>query len=364
MTSEIDQTARPEPTLSQIRPLTLGDDLLTTENNLFLAPMAGASELCYRRICRGFGVGMTVTELVSARGIRYGGINRKNIRYIEIDPEENPVFIQLFGFDPDDFVAACDTILDHPLLSQCAGIDINMGCPVPKVTKTGAGAGLMRTPEIAARIVRVSADLLHSVGKPLTVKFRKGFSNGDNSATEFAKRMLDAGADMLTVHGRTASMMYGGQADWNCIREVVMAAKSAGPRSASHSSPVPVIANGDIKDPDSMSAAFRQTGAQGVMVGRAAQGNPWLFRDLIEGHSTKPDLAELRRVILEHLDGLIRARGERVALPEFRKTLIWYTKGKPGAVEVRRRAVQVESRDDVVSLLAEWSGWTDQANPS
>ncbi|MGI6546622.1 MAG: tRNA dihydrouridine synthase [Fastidiosipilaceae bacterium] len=363
MTLETDQAARPEPTLSPIRPLTLGDDLLTTDNNLFLAPMAGASELCYRQICRRFGAGATVTELVSARGIRYGGINRKNIRYIEIDPKENPVFIQLFGFDPDDFVAACNTILDHPLLSQCAGVDINMGCPVPKVTKTGAGAGLMKTPETAARIARVSADLLHSVGKPLTVKFRKGFANGDNSAAEFAKRMLDAGADMLTVHGRTASMMYGGQADWSCIREVVLAAKAAGLRSNSRSSPVPVIANGDIKDPDSMNAAFRQTGAQGVMIGRAAQGNPWLFRNLIEGRSTKPGVAEMSPVILEHLDGLIRARGERVALPEFRKTLIWYTKGTPGAVELRRRAVEIESRDDVVTLLTEWRGWADHANP-
>lgn len=336
-----------------VRPLVIGPEPLTTENNVFLAPMAGASELGFRKIARRLGAGLTVTELVSARGIRYGGINRKNFRYIEIDPDENPVFIQLFGFDPEDFVAACTTILEHPLLSQCAGIDINMGCPVSKVIKTGAGSALMKTPSLAAEIVRRCRPLLHAVKKPLTVKFRKGFAKTENTAAEFARYMVDAGADMLSVHGRTAAMMYAGEADWACIGEVVQAVREAGVET-------PVIANGDIKSMETMQAALSQTGAQGVMIGRAVQGNPWLFRTLTGGTLYTPDIDERCAIIMEHLDSLITTRSERVALPEFRKTLAWYTKGTPGAVEIRRKAVQVTTRDDVLALLAEWKTVGDE----
>lgn len=345
-----------------VRPLTLRNGLLTTPNNVFLAPMAGASELCYRRICRRYGAGLTMTELVSARGIRYGGINRKNERYIRIDPAENPVFIQLFGFDPEDFKAACTTILEHPVLSHCAGIDINMGCPVPKVIKTGAGAGLMKTPETAAAIIRACRDLLHQAGKPLSAKFRKGFARGENTAAMFARYLADAGVDMVTVHGRTAAMMYSGEADRDCIRAVARALQADGHGPDSKDC-LPVIANGDIRSRSDLCTVLRETGAQGVMIGRAALGNPWIFAELTASDhpskadgqpKTAPDIEERCAVILEHLDGLIQSRTERVALPEFRKTLIWYTKGSRNAVELRRQAGKIRTRAEVVELLETW----------
>lgn len=342
-------------------------------NNVWLAPMAGTSDLTYRRICRRYGAGLTVTELVSARGIRYSGVEGANFRYLVIDPAEKPVWIQLFGFDPDDFRSACEQIAAHPLLRQCDGIDINMGCPVRKVIQTGAGSALMRTPDTAAAIVRAVRKAADAAGTgwSVSVKIRKGFGPGDCTAPAFAVAMAEAGADLITIHGRTADQLYSGTADWDAIAKTRAALRSAG-----HI--LPLIANGDVTDAASARAILRATGADGLMIGRAAQGNPWIFRAVTDALSAsagagsvqtqtgtssgkaaaaaRPPADEIRSVILEHLDGLIGRRGEAIAVREMRTQLAAYFKHTCGAAAFRRQIGQVNTRSGACRLVDAWAG--------
>ncbi len=205
------------PTLF-LHPLQIGNVRL--DNNLALAPLAGTSNLAFRPICRRFGAGLTVTELVSARGVCYDPEFRRNWRYLVFDPTERPIAIQLFGSEPKDFANAIRRILEHPLLGQCSMIDLNMGCPVNKIVKAGEGAALMRTPDRAARIIEASVKAADGFNKPVTVKLRKGWDDSHVNAVSFARLAESAGAAALTVHGRTRSQFYGGRADWSVIGEV------------------------------------------------------------------------------------------------------------------------------------------------
>ncbi len=318
------------------------------ENNLALAPLAGTSDLAFRRICRRFGAGLTVTELVSARGISYDPKLKRNWRYLVIDPAEKPVAIQLFGHDPDDFETALRRILLHPLLSQTSMIDLNMGCPVPKVVKGGEGAALMKTPDLAARIVERAVSIASPMGKPVTVKFRKGWDDSQVNAVDFAKRCERAGAAALTIHGRTRAQLYSGRADWQIIRDVKAAVG------------VPVFGNGDIDSPQAARRMLLETGVDGLMIGRAAQGNPWIFSQILSSLTDDSDLprtvtpVDKAAVILEHLDSLIDLHGEAMAVREMRKQLAFYLKGTPHGATFKVLAMQAETRADVASVLSDW----------
>jgi tRNA-dihydrouridine synthase B len=344
--------------LPLLHPMQIGG--LCLENNLALAPMSGTTSLPFRLLCRSFGAGLVYTELVSARGISHDPGLRRNGRYLATDPAEQPLGIQLFGSEPDDFSRAIAIIGEHPLLAQCRLIDLNMGCPVPKVVRAGAGAALMRQPEQAARIVAASVRAAGRYGKPVTVKFRKGWDSGEINAVPFARLCEAAGADAIAVHGRTRDQMYGGTADWQIIGEVKAAVR------------IPVYGNGDVRDAGSAARMLRLTGADGCMVGRGALGRPWIFREIAAGlaaldaeaghmpltETPRPCLdllpAEKSAVALRHLDGLIDLLGEVVAVREMRGQLVRYLKGEPVGSQLRKQAMQAVSRQDVQAVLDDW----------
>jgi tRNA-dihydrouridine synthase B len=328
-----------------LHPMTIGS--VTLPNNLALAPMAGSTDITYRPICRAMGAGLTVTELVSARGICHDPGLHRNERYLMIDPErENPVAIQLFGSDPADFSQSVSTILAHPILSQCAMIDINMGCPVPKVVRGGEGSALMRTPELAAAIIQATVRAAGS--KPVTVKFRKGWDDESVNAVEFARLCAAAGAAALTIHARTRSQFYSGRADWSIIKAVKAAVQ------------VPVFGNGDVVDAVSARRLLAETGVDGIMIGRAALGNPWLFRQLTCELANPPrpyippTPEERLAVMLAHLDGLVARLGERTGVHEMRKQLVAYLRGTRQAAHWKNMAMQADNRDDVQVVLEDW----------
>jgi len=341
------------PGPSRIHPIQV--QTLEIGNNLFLAPMAGGSELPFRKICHRMGAGLVCTELVTARGIRYQKNIDKNYRYLEISPDEFPVAIQLFAADPEDFKAAISIIFEHPLLSRCAMIDINMGCPVPKVVKTGAGSALMNNPALAGEIVKAC---VKASPVPVSVKFRKGWNEQSANAVEFAKRCEASGASLLTIHGRTAGQMYSGKADWNIIREVKASVD------------IPVIGNGDVTSPGSAKAMFEQTKVDGVMIGRAALGNPWIFPEILQEPGQKisgqedgpdwkrvihPSLEERLAVMAEHLESSVAQMGEITALKEMRKHFAWYLKRIPGSAPFKVRLMHCTEEAEALEILAEMS---------
>ncbi|MHB8962938.1 MAG: tRNA dihydrouridine synthase DusB [Saccharofermentanales bacterium] len=319
-----------------------------TDNNVFLAPMAGGSELAFRRICRRMGAGLVCTELVTARGIRYKHNLDNNYRYLQIDPEEFPAVIQLFAGEPEDFEYAIAAIFEHPLLSQCAAIDINMGCPVPKVLKSGAGCALMGDPARASRIIAAS---VKASPVPVTVKFRSGLDLNSQNAADFGRMCEQSGASLMTVHPRTAKQMYSGKSDWNVITEVKQAVG------------VPVVGNGDIACAADAVRMFEQTGADGVMIGRAALGNPWIFRGLLAGLGGHPgdadmngcpfvpDMKERVGILKEQIDGSIAQMGEITAMKEMRKHFAWYFKGVPNCSAVKAELVRCETRARAMEIL-------------
>ncbi|MHB1454109.1 MAG: tRNA dihydrouridine synthase DusB [Saccharofermentanales bacterium] len=329
--------------LKQIR---IGNTL--TDNNVFLAPMAGGSELPFRKICRRMGAGLVCTELVTARGIRYKHNLDNNFRYLQIDPAEFPAVIQLFAGEPEDFDYAIAAIFGHPLLSQCAAIDINMGCPVPKVLKSGAGCALMGDPARASRIIAAS---VKASPVPVTVKFRSGLDMDTRNAVDFGRMCEQSGASLITVHPRTAKQMYAGKSDWNIITEVKQAVG------------IPVVGNGDILCPADAVRMFGQTGADGIMVGRAALGNPWIFRSLLAGLAGDPGeadtsgriciptMADRIAIIREQIDGSIAQMGEITAMKEMRKHFAWYFKGIPNCSAVKAELVRCETRVQAMAIL-------------
>jgi|LSQX01.3.fsa_nt_gb nifR3 family TIM-barrel protein len=336
---------RSDDNQSLFRPVAVGGRGLP--GNLALAPMAGATDGVFRAICREQGASLTCTELVSARGIRHDPGWARSWRYLAITPAEQPVAIQLFGADPDDFDYAVRAVLEHPVLSSAFAIDINMGCPVPKVVGTGAGSALMRDLPLAARVIRSAVAAASGYEVPVTVKFRTGWDAATADTPAFARMAEQSGAAMLMVHARTRDMMYAGQADWSVIARVKAAVS------------VPVFGNGDVRDGPSAVAMLRETGADGAAIGRGALGNPWVFAHAAaalrgEAPLPPPDVAARAQTALREVRERAANLGEARGVRESRKSLLWYLHGTPRAAETRRRAAVVESLKEVERLLADW----------
>ena len=301
-----------------------------------LAPMAGVTDASYRRICRGFGAAYTVTEMVSSRAIQYN--YQKTAELCDLSRDERPVFLQLFGDDPVIMALAAKKAMEY----GPDGIDINMGCPVPKVAGNNCGSALMKKPDLCGRMV---AAVKNAVDVPVTVKIRKGWDEEHVNAVEVAKYCEDGGADAVCVHGRTRSQMYAGQADWEIIRQVKEALS------------IPVIGNGDVTDAQSACRLLETTGCDLVMVGRGALGNPWIFRQ-INAYLTEecrilppPGLAERIVTIKKHMDALCDLKGEHRGMREARKHVGWYLHGLRGAADFRRKAGELCTLEDLDRLL-------------
>ena len=307
------------------------------DNPYILAPMAGVTDLPFRLLCKEQGAGLLCMEMISAKALIYGNRNTKQL--LEIHPEEYPVSLQLFGSDPEIMSEAAKRIEDRPFQI----LDINMGCPVPKVVKNGEGSALMNDPGLVRRIVE---KVSRAIQKPVTVKIRKGFDDQHVNAVEIARIAEDAGASAVAVHGRTREQYYSGKADWDIIRQVKEAVS------------IPVIGNGDVVSGASALAMMEETGCDGVMIGRGAQGNPWIFSDLLEYERTgklrlRPGADEIREMMLRHARLQIRYKGEYLGIREMRKHVSWYTKGLPGSARLREAINQVESYEELEQLLSE-----------
>ena len=322
---------------------------IVLKNPIVLSPMAGISSLPFRIICNEMGAAYSPTELVSARSIRYNGVD-KSFRYMRISPEEEGITaIQLFGSEPDDFKAAIETIMEHPDLKDVSIIDINMGCPVPKVVKTGSGSALMEDPVRASDIVKACKKTVEGLKRkvPVTVKTRTGFNAGDKGKPDFAKALADAGCDMICVHGRTRTQMYHGESSIEAIALM---------RDAVKSYDIPFFANGDIIDVDSARKVFERTGCDGIMIGRAARGNPWIFEQVSAGLAGSempkyPDEQARKLMMIRELEGRLKYLPEDVAVREFRSVMPYYIKGLPGAARTKVELVSAVSFNEVKEIL-------------
>lgn len=307
------------------------------DNNVILAPMAGVSDLPFRLLCKEQGVGMTCTEMVSAKAISFHNKNTEAL--LETAPEERPVSLQLFGSDPDIISEMAAFIEERPF----DVLDINMGCPVPKVAGNGEGSALMKNPKLVEEIV---SKTVRKIKKPVTVKIRKGFTEQEVNAVEIARIAEAAGASAVAVHGRTREQYYSGTADWDIIRQVKEAVK------------IPVIGNGDINSPQKAKQILEETGCDGIMIGRAAQGNPWLFRKIITYLKTgellpHPDRSEVRDMMLRHARMQIAYKGEYIGMREMRKHVSWYTSGYPHSAKLRGAINGVDTYEELEALLQE-----------
>jgi tRNA-dihydrouridine synthase B len=305
---------------------------------IFLAPMAGITDLPFRLICKEFGADVVITEMVSTRGLCYG--DKKTESLLLVDPVEHPVGVQLFGNDPEFFCKAIEKIKDYPF----DFININMGCPTPKIVKNGDGCALMREPALAREIIRES---VRASRVPVTVKIRKGWDDEHVNAVEFSKMAEESGAVMVIIHGRTREQFYSGKADWDIIREVKKAVS------------VPVIGNGDVFSAEDALSMLEQTGCDGVMVGRGALGNPFIFREIKHYLKTgeklpKPTLEERKLVIYRHLDLALNFHGEKIGLLEMRKHIAWYLKGLPHSSAIKQKIQRSNKVDEIKSLLEEY----------
>ncbi len=304
-------------------------------NRVMMAPMAGVTDLAFRQLAREAGCGLVFTEMVSAKAIVMG--NRKTGDILRTAPEEKPVGVQLFGSDP----AAMARAAQVAVAQGASLVDVNMGCPAPKVVKNGDGAALMRNPRLAARVVGA---IRSSVPVPVTVKMRKGWDDGKPDAVDVALAVCEAGAHAVTVHGRTRMQFYSGQADWEIIRRVKDAVS------------VPVFGNGDVFSATDAARMIDETGCDGVMIARGCLGRPWIFHQVVHFLETgellpEPPYHERIRVALKHLDLLVGLKGEDVGVRQMRKHAGWYVRGFPGAAALRKRINTAETRDEMAAVL-------------
>ena len=307
------------------------------DNPVILAPMAGVSDLPFRLLCKEQGAGMVCTEMISAKAILYGNKNTEEL--MRIHPKEGPVSLQLFGSDPKIIGEMAKRIEDRPF----AVLDLNMGCPVPKVVNNGEGSALMKNPVLAGRIIEAAARSIH---KPVTVKIRKGFDETSINAVEIARIAQESGAAAVAVHARTREQYYSGQADWEITARVKEAAR------------IPVLGNGDVTDAETALAMMEQTGCDGVLVGRAARGNPWIFREILaamkgEAKPQRPDRQALYEMILRHAGLLAEYKGEYTAVREMRKHVAWYSTGLPHAAGLRRKINEMETMQQLTDGMKE-----------
>lgn len=308
---------------------------LKLENPYILAPMAGVTDLPFRLLCKEQGAGLLCMEMISAKALQYKNKNTKVL--LAIHPQEYPVSLQLFGSDPKIISEQAKRIEDLPFQI----LDINMGCPVPKVVKNGEGSALMKNPKLVFEIV---SQLVKAIEKPVTVKIRKGFDDDHINAVEIAKIAEEAGASAVAVHGRTREQYYSGEADWDIIRQV---------KEAVH---IPVIGNGDVTSGEKAVAMQEQTGCDGVMIARGAQGNPWIFSELIAYEKTgempkRPDVDEIRQMMLRHARLQLQYKGDYTGIREMRKHVAWYTKGLHNAARLRDDINSVESYEELEKIL-------------
>ena len=308
---------------------------ITLKNNVIMAPMAGITDTAYRVLLEEMGVALVSTEMVSAKGIFYN--NKNNHLILQTAENEHPIAVQLFGSDPMIMARMAERIApDFDV------IDVNMGCPVPKIVNNGEGSALMKKPELAFQILDMMVRVLSPM--PVTVKFRKGFDDRHVNAVEFAKMAEQAGVAAITLHGRTRAQMYSGQADWDMIRQVKNAVS------------IPVFGNGDIFTPEDAKRMIDETGCDGVAIARGAKGNPWLIRRTVHYLQTgellpEPTPEERKAMAVRHAELAVKYKGEKLAIPEMRKHLAWYTTGLPGAAKLRAEMNIISTLDELKAFV-------------
>lgn len=316
-----------------MKSLTIGN--VTLKNNIILAPMAGVSDLPFRLLCSEQGAGLVCMEMVSAKAIYYNNKNTESL--LEIHPDEGPVSLQLFGSDPDIMSEMAKRIEDRPF----SILDINMGCPVPKVVNNHEGSALMLEPKLAGEIVE---KISHAIKKPVTVKIRRGFDEDHINAVEIARIAQESGAAAVAVHGRTRQQYYSGQADWDIIAKVKDALS------------IPVLGNGDVTDEESAVRLLQETGCDGVMIGRAARGNPFLFHRISHYFETGEKIEgpldqEVCDTILRHAALMVQYKGEYTAVREMRKHIAWYSAGYKNSAKLRAVINEMETMEELTDTV-------------
>ena len=324
--------------MNELRKLTIGN--VTLPNNVILAPMAGVTDMPYRILCREMGAGLICMEMISAKAIYYNNKNTEEL--LTIDEKERPVSLQLFGNDPVIISEMAKRIADTEARPFDI-LDINMGCPVPKVVGNGEGSALMKDPKLAAEIIRMTSS---AINKPVTAKIRLGFNDENINCVEMAKMLEDAGAAAIALHARTREQYYSGEARWEYISKVKDAVS------------IPVIGNGDVKDALSAKKMLDETGCDGIMIGRAAQGNPWIFREITTYLETgvipeRPSDEELCDMIKRHAKMMLEHKGEFRGMREMRSHIAWYIGSRKNAAHFRRRACELETMAELESFLDE-----------